>query len=415
MLKQAVILAGGLGTRLGPLTRDTPKPLLPVGDVPFLEHVVWNLKRFGIERFLFSVGYRAEKIMAHFGNGRRLGVQIEYVFEKTPAGTGGALVLARQLGRLDEWFLVANGDTLFDINFLDLSVLTQSQNALAGLALRQIPDASRYGRVRLNGVRITGFDEKSGKGPGLINGGVYAMHRNALEHLPPGPSSLERDLFPKLAAHGKLVGRVYSGFFIDIGVPEALQAAQVLVPRWRQRPAVLLDRDGVLNKDLGHVHRPEEFTWMPGAPEAVKWLNDQGYLVIVVTNQSGIARGYYTEEAFQDFSAWINKELNKIGAHLDATYYCPHHPTEGYGPYLRACDCRKPAPGMIRRAIRDWGIDVPRSLLVGDQETDLLAAQAAGVHAALYYGGPLLPFVQRTLAALTVHQPTPAPQKERRP
>ncbi|MGB9905279.1 MAG: D-glycero-alpha-D-manno-heptose-1,7-bisphosphate 7-phosphatase, partial [Desulfotomaculales bacterium] len=190
----------------------------------------------------------------------------------------------------------------------------------------------------------------------------------------------------------------YDGFFVDIGVPESLREADAAIPHWFKKPAVFLDRDGVLNVDRGYVHRPEDFVWTEGAPEAVKWLNDRGYLVIVVTNQAGIARGYYTEDNFRVFTDWVQGELRSRGAHLDAVYFCPHHPVEGREPYRRECDCRKPAPGLIRRALEEWDIDLSRSLMIDDREENLAAARAVGIRGAVFRGGSLLAFLGKSLA-----------------
>lgn len=129
-------------------------------------------------------------------------------------------------------------------------------------------------------------------------------------HLPPPPCSLEETL-TKLAAEGLLVGKGYEGFFIDIGLAETLSEANQTVPEWQHKPAVFFDRDGVLNVDHGYVHSPDALQWTQDAPKAIKWLNDQGYLVFVVTNQAGIARGFYSEEDFLAFSAWMNRQLRK--------------------------------------------------------------------------------------------------------
>jgi D-glycero-D-manno-heptose 1,7-bisphosphate phosphatase len=346
-------------------------------------------------RLVFSLGYLAQRVIDHFGDGSRFGVAIDYVVEPRPAGTGGALLLAAS--RLEDAFLVVNGDTLFDLNYLDLGLLLEATAAAATIALRYLPDTGRYGKVYVQGNRITGFAEKAGGGPGAVNGGVYALRREVLEALPGVPCSLELDLFPLLAQAGRLAGRVYGGFFIDIGVPESLREAEAAVPAWRKKPAVFLDRDGVLNVDKGYVYRPEDFEWVEGAPEAVKWLNDHGYLVIVVTNQAGIARGYYTEGDFLRLTEWANEELRLRGAHLDAVYYCPHHPTEGIGPYRCACCCRKPGPGLLQQALAEWDIDTTRSLMIGDKESDLQAADAVGVRGVLFSGGNLLDFVRQAL------------------
>lgn len=234
MFTQAVILAGGAGSRLGRLTRENPKPMLTVGGRPFLEYVVWNLKRYGIINLLFSVGYLHERIVEYFGDGSGFGVRIEYNVEDEPAGTGGALKLAKE--KLNPFFLVLNGDTLMDINYLDLVLAFHQTDTLASIALRRTPDdACRYGRVLLEGERIKAFLEKSDSHPGIVNGGIYVMRREAIDYLSTGTSSLERDLFPVLADQDQLCGKIFEGFFIDIGVPESLSKAELELPAWQRK------------------------------------------------------------------------------------------------------------------------------------------------------------------------------------
>lgn len=382
MLKQAVILAGGLGTRLGEATRHTPKPLLAVGGRPLLEHLIWNLKRQGVDDIVLSIGHLAHRIEEHFGDGSAFGVRIRYVVESTPAGTAGALKLCGDL--LATRFALLNGDTLFDFNLLDLNLLAETSASLACLALRPVPDASRFGRVETDGTRVVRFAEKSAPGPGVVNGGVTIFDRGVLDRVPEGVSSLERDVMPGLVSEGRVHGRAYGGFFLDIGLQETLLQAQTDVPKWRRKPAILLDRDGVLNVDHGYVHRPDQFEWMPGAIAAIKRANDAGALVIVVTNQAGIARGYYDTEQFERLMQWVNERLTEHGAHLDGWYHCPHHPTAGNGELTRKCDCRKPAPGMLLRAQREWGFDSQGAVMIGDKPGDVAAAEAAGLRGRLF-------------------------------
>ena len=153
--------------------------------------------------------------------------------------------------------------------------------------------------------------------------------------------------------------------------------------------AIFFDRDGTLNVDVHYLHEPEKFIWVEGAIEAIRWANAHGYLVIVVTNQSGIARGYYDEAAVYRLHDWMNMELAKCGTHIDAFYYCPHH-TEGSVPaYTKQCGCRKPAPGMLLKAIAEHDIDPAASFLFGDAESDVAAAENAGVQGVRYTGGSL--------------------------
>jgi D-glycero-D-manno-heptose 1,7-bisphosphate phosphatase len=165
------------------------------------------------------------------------------------------------------------------------------------------------------------------------------------------------------------------------------------------RPCAFLDRDGVLNVDKGHVHTRHEFEWIPGARHAVRMLNEAGFLVVVVTNQSGIGRGWYSEGEFHALMRWMNAELAKAGARIDAVYFCPHHPTEAVGGYRVQCECRKPNPGMLLKAIQELQPDVERSFLIGDSESDMQAAAAAGVLGVLYQGGDLTPVVAEAIAA----------------
>ncbi len=394
MINQAVILVGGRGARLGELCAKTPKPMLKVGSKPFLEYIIWNLKRFGIKEIIFSGGYLGKKITAHFGDGAKFGVKCKYCIEETPAGTGGALLLAKKI--LADSFLVLNGDTLFDINYLDLASLLETTDTLAAMALRRIKNGSRYGTVAVDGKLIVNFCEKdpATSGSAIINGGVYFLSKAALENLSRIPSSLEVDLFPLMAQKNQLAGKEYQGFFIDIGLPKTLQRAQEAVISWQNKPAVFFDRDGVLNVDKGYVHKPEDVIWIDGAKEAIKFCNEIGLYVFIVTNQAGIARGYYTEEQFLEFSKWMQDELSKIGAHIDAIYYCPHHPKIGKGLYKQKCECRKPGTGMIRQALREWSIDIKSSFLVGDKKTDIQAGLKMNINCYLFKGGSLEKFIK---------------------
>jgi len=165
-------------------------------------------------------------------------------------------------------------------------------------------------------------------------------------------------------------------------------------------PAVFFDRDGTLNVDIHYLHRPEDFIWTPDAPAAIRRLNECGILTIVVTNQSGVARGYYPEEDVLHLHDWMNEELKKEGAHLDALFYCPHHIDGKIPKYTKACDCRKPATGMIDAACAKCVIDRTRAVLIGDSESDMECAKRAGVRGVRYEGGSLLEVVERVLRIL---------------
>jgi D-glycero-D-manno-heptose 1,7-bisphosphate phosphatase len=167
------------------------------------------------------------------------------------------------------------------------------------------------------------------------------------------------------------------------------------------RPTAFLDRDGVLNVDHGYAHRPEQLDWIPGAPEAVRLLNEAGYSVIVITNQSGVARGYFDEAALKAFHAHMQDALKAYGAHIDAFYYCPHHPHGTVARYTMKCECRKPAPGMLKQAAREWPVDRVRSFFIGDKDDDMAAAAAFGIRGIKFDAktNSLVALVRRALTA----------------
>src|SRR5947207_248029 len=228
MIRQAVILCGGRGTRLGALTAELPKPLLPVNEAPFLDLLLFELGRHGIRHILLLAGFAGDRIAEYAAATTlkdRFGLTIEIAVEPEPAGTGGALWYAR--ARLDEAFLLFNGDSWFDINLCSLAAhLVRQPSALGVLTLRPLADTQRYGAVTLADDRVTVFVPRAaGGGAGLVNGGVYALRRAAIDELVP-PASLEADLFPRLAAAGRLRGLASDSYFIDIGVPEDLARAR---------------------------------------------------------------------------------------------------------------------------------------------------------------------------------------------
>lgn len=398
-IRQCAILAGGLGTRLGALTATTPKPVLDIGGRPFLAWLMRELSRFGIEEFLLLTGHLSaavEQAVTEAQLPRK--ARIRFSSEPAPAGTGGALAQAAPL--LAPEFLLCNGDSLFDCNLAALLAARAAdpRDVPARMLLRPIADASRYGVVSLEAGRVTAFRERPEPGtPGIINAGVYALDRGILEHIAP-VCSLERDVLPGLAAAGRLAGTPAEGWFIDIGIPEDLARARAELPARLRRPALFLDRDGVLNHDHGHVGTRDRWDWMDGALEAVRLATTAGRHVFIITNQSGVARGLYDEAAVHDLLGWVADEARRAGGTIDDTRYCPYHPEAPLPAYRRVSDWRKPGPGMLHDLIRAWDLDAARCLLVGDQPSDLAAAAAAGVRGHHFPGGNLARFVASLLA-----------------
>jgi D,D-heptose 1,7-bisphosphate phosphatase len=394
VLRQVVILVGGLGTRLGERTKTTPKPMLPVGGRPFLDTLIDEIARYdAFDEILLLAGHKAESILARYDGtvwGRaRLAVSLE----QAPLGTAGALVHAA--GRLQERFLLLNGDSFFDFNILDLA--TRAKSSLVHMALRADVVGDRFGRVVLDGDRVRSFIAPGQGATGPVNAGVYIVDRGILARVGSLPASLEQDVFPALAADGAMTGTSYRGYFIDIGIPEDFARADVELIEQLRRPAVFFDRDGVLNHDSGYTFEAGKLQWIEGAQEAVKAVNDAGYFAFVVTNQSGVARGFYEESHVHALHRWMADEMAAIGAHIDAFEYCPDHPDGTVERYRRVNDRRKPGAGMITDLLARFPVNADKSLLVGDKPSDLEAARAAGLQGHLFSGGNLEAFVRRHL------------------
>jgi D-glycero-D-manno-heptose 1,7-bisphosphate phosphatase len=254
------------------------------------------------------------------------------------------------------------------------------------------PGAHGSGAVLDGDLLIRRFAAPTGQDD-LLPGGFAPMRRAVVADIGDGMALLERDILPRLARRGSLRGAVCDGALLDLRT----FAARSVASGRERRPAAFLDRDGVLIQDTGWPHKPEEAIWMPGAAAAVKRLNDAGYFVFVVTNQAGVARGIYPESQIEVMHGWMAGELALSGAHVDAWEYCPNHPEAPLPQYRLDCPRRKPRPGMILDLLADWPVDTRRSFLVGDRETDMAAAQAAGIEGHLFPGGDLDAFLAKLL------------------
>ena len=225
----AFLLVGGLGTRLQSVLPSTPKPLARVGNMPFLELLVLQLRSQGIRRIVMCTGHLAGQIEEEFGDGRKWDVAIDYSREPQPLGTAGAVKLAEGYLKQASNFLVMNGDSFLELDLRQFIQFHREHGALASLGVRKVPDAARYGTVHIDANhRVVGFSEKTGAATaGVINGGVYVFNRAVLDQVPQGPASFEKDVFPRVLEQG-VYALEQHGMFIDIGTPEDYARAQTL-------------------------------------------------------------------------------------------------------------------------------------------------------------------------------------------
>jgi histidinol-phosphate phosphatase family protein len=392
---QVVILAGGRGTRLGERARTTPKPMVTIGGRPNLEHQVLLARRYGFTSVLFLVSHLSDVIEAHFGDGRSFGVEISYSAEDPPLGTAGALRSAGTL--LQDRFLVLYGDIFIECDLTRLWADHANNCALATLVVHPSdhPDDSDLIEADAAGW-ISAIHPKTRPAgqylPNMVNAGVGVINRKVLDAIPPGRHlDLASEIFPGLAYDGRLRAYRSAEYFMDFGTPDRLTRARLdfatgkpaRLGRGHGRPAVFLDRDGVINKEVSHLSDPAQMELIPGAAGAVRRLNEAGYLVIVVTNQPVVARGACTRDVLQLIHNKMETLLGREHAWIDALYFCPHHPDKGFSGEASKlkvdCACRKPKTGMFEQAVRDWNISLSGSYGIGDSRRDVIAARRMGI------------------------------------
>ncbi|KAA0577949.1 NTP transferase domain-containing protein [Azospirillum sp. B21] len=384
--RQCVILVGGLGTRLGSLVKDRPKPLLDVGGIPFVDYLIRQAVRFGFDDIVLLAGYQAEIVHAFVNQGNigaQTGARIRVVVEQAPLGTGGALHHAREL--LADEFLMMNGDSMFDFNLLDLATRSLPQPCIGRLALRSVPDATRFGLVKISGSRIINFHERPKfPGPGIVNGGVYYIKKDILKLINNFPCSIERDVFPRLALEGLLAGLTFNGYFVDIGIPEDLVHTRRELPERRQ-PAVFFDSRCILEHGDDYcAHQTTGFRWRNSAKEAIKQCNDNGCLIFVMANQPETDQGYYDMQKVIPLYEWMESDLRQTGGHIDAFRYRPQHLKNVVDGYAVAYHGRMPQPGTLQDILSQWPVNKEQSLFLSSNISDLELAKSAGLRPCLF-------------------------------
>ncbi len=403
-LKQVVVLCGGKGTRMGSLGENIPKALVPLAGKPLLEHQLDLACRYGIEEIILLTGHLGECIEAHFGSGGYRGMKLRYYREQAPLGTAGALKMIEEHLRDD--FIAFYGDTIMGIDLQRLSAFHVEHRAAATLVVH--PNHHPYDSDLLDidaASRVIALYPKP-RDPNenhrnLANAGLYVLSRRVLDYGPAGTKSdLDRFVLPTAFRNGETIMAYNTTEYItDMGTPERLKSVEAdllsgkvaRLNRSNPRPAVFLDRDGVLNVNDDRAVTAEKMQLLPGVAEAIRWINRSEHLAVVVTNQPAIAKGFMSEADLADAHARLEMLLGAEHAFVDRIYHCPHHPERGFEgerPELKTnCTCRKPLPGMLLTAAADLNIDLARSVMIGDRTVDIQAGADAGCKTVLVRTG----------------------------
>ena len=407
-------MAGGKGTRIASVRSDVPKPMINICGKPILEHQIDNLKACGLTDIILVIGYLGDKIKEYFGDGSKFGVNIEYFVEDHPLGTAGALF---KMPQLTEDFLLLCGDVIIDVDFNRFIAFHKEHKAWASLVahpnghpydssllVTEIDAPKTVGGMPEDTHRVIRWMAKEDERTyykNRVNAGIELISPELLKEtmksfVPRHPETpdkidLDRDVLKPNIPSGKIFAYDTPEYIKDMGTPDRFYETEKDIESGKvharnlknKQKAIFLDRDGTINKMVGFVTKPEQFELIEGAAEAIKAINKSGYLAIVVTNQPVIARGDCTFKELQIIHDKMETELGKVGAFVDAIYVCPHHTDMGFEgerpEYKCNCECRKPKPGLLLQAAKDFNIDLSESYMIGDSHRDVEAGENAGV------------------------------------
>lgn len=394
---KAVIIAGGKGKRLGRITKKLPKALVKIDNKFILEYQINLLVKNGIKEVWLLTGYKGDMIRNFFGDGKKWNINIHYSEESKPLGTAGAV---RSIaGKLTEDFLVLYGDVMmnFDVNRFIRFHRHHGKDSLATIVVHpnnHPADSDLVGICNNQVVNIYPKPHSSGEWRhNLVSAAVYIISPKIFPFIPVNKETdFGKDIFPKLIKKKKKITAYRTWeYFKDMGNLSRLKRVrqdyksgiyQKLNYQKKQK-AIFLDRDGVINEEVDELIDIDNLKIYPSSFPAIKKINQSEFHAIVVTNQPMIAKGKLTENQLDEIHKKLETLLGEKGTKIDEIYYCPHHPEQGWEGEIKKlkikCSCRKPGVGLIRRAARDFNIELSKSFLIGDSEDDYKTARNAKI------------------------------------
>ena len=370
-----VILAGGKGTRIKQYLKGLSKPMARFNDKYFLEYIIQSYSKYNFNKIYILTGYRSNNIFKKFNKKIYNFIEIECLKEKKLLGTGGALYKLKQ--KKVEDFILLNGDTIFDINLTNL-IKSKNKNALGSIAL--IKNISNKKNNKLNNLKISNnclLHDEHGK---LMNGGIYYFKKDIFKYIKNKKISLESEILPDLINKKIISGKKFDQFFFDIGSPKNFLKANRILYEHFYKPAVFLDRDGVVNFDRGYVHKKDNFKFRPGVIKGLKLLCKNNYYIFIVTNQAGIGKKIFTLNSFNKLHIFIKKKLQNENIFIDNVSFSPFHPDAKIKKYKKNSSMRKPGNLMIEKIKKQWHLNLSKSFMIGDQKSDEICAEKSGLY-----------------------------------
>lgn len=370
-VNQAVILAGGVGSRLRPLTDTIPKPMVLVNNRPYLEHLIELLKSNGISEVLLLLGYLSEKVVDYFGDGSDFGIKIKYSIGDVSFETGKRIKDAEAL--IENLFLLMYCDNYWPLNLQRLIDLHERNQTAATVTVYTNKDGITRNNMCVdeNGYVVKYDKSRTEKNLNGVDIGFFIIDKKIMNLMPTKNFSFEKEILFQLIENKQLSGYLTDHRYYSIGSLERIpKTERFLLPK----KVIFLDRDGVINKKAPkaeYVKSWDEFEFLPDSIDAMKLLSQHGYKIFIITNQAGIARGKMTENDLKEIHSNLERELEKKNVKIEEVYYCPHGWDDG-------CECRKPKPGMLFQAAREHDLDLSKCVFIGDDERDQQAGDAAG-------------------------------------
>lgn len=369
-----VILAGGRGTRISRFTKKIPKPLLKINNLQFIQYLINFYSKYPFRKIFILTGYKGEKFNK-FNKSLSNLIPIECIKERKKLDTGGALYQLKN--KVQKNFILINGDSFIDYDIKKFIQKKLSQKYIGKILL--INHLNNKSNKKLNNLKILNNDDIVLNGK-LMNAGVYHFNRKIFKYLKPNKSSLETEILPNLIQKKLFKGFCVKEKLLDIGSYANLNKAKKFLKKYVNRSSVFLDRDGVVNKDLNYVYKIKDFVFRKNAIKALKYLNKNNINIFIVTNQAGIAKGYYTEKKFFNLSNYIRKVLLSKNIYINDLEYCPYHPLGKIKKYKKKSNFRKPGNLMLEKIIKKWGIKTSKSVMIGDKISDEKAASKSKIY-----------------------------------
>ena len=362
-----VLLAGGRGSRISKFTKEKPKPLIKFKNKYFLSYLVNHYSKYPFEKIFILAGYKGTQIFNKFNKRVSNGIEIECLIEKQALGTAGALAQLKL--KLSNDLIVMNSDSFIDCNLEEFFLKKSKYNSIFLTSNENYFSNNTLANLKKNKKSFIDFNGN------LMNAGIYYLKKNTIKKIPKKNISLENTILYNLIRKKKLKGKVIKSEFIDIGTYKNLKFAKNNFHKQFEKPAAFLDRDGVINHDYGYVNNIKNFDLKPYVIKGIKYLNKKNYNVFIVTNQSGIARGIFTEKEYLLFYKSIKKLLFTKNCYINDMQYCPFLKDAPVKKYNKISKLRKPDNLMILNIFNKWRVDKKNSFMIGDQNSDKMAAK----------------------------------------